>query len=553
LAVNKKTLLKLFFKAIVFCKIQWSGKQFMNEAIETDVIIVGAGPTGLALASQLIRYGVDFVILDAKKSITDLSKAIAVQARTLEIYEQIGLAESAVAAGAIAHAANIVADGEIRGSIDLSGIGKDLSPYPFALLLEQSKNERLLDEYLQRHGKDVGWQTALETVSQTDEKVSAIIKNANGETKTLSAKYLVGCDGAKSQVRHQLNFAFEGNTIDALFYVADVEMEFSGKHDEIYVTFGADSFVALFPLKENNFWRIVGNLPEAENERRDESEIDYEETETRVRELLKMPLDIKSVKWFSVYRVHSRRVDKFRDRRCFLAGDAAHIHTPAGGQGMNTGIGDAYNLAWKLAFVLREKADESLLETYNSERLENAKRLLETTDRLFELGTHDDFLTNFIRTHIFPYLAQVATKFDWVKQTIFPIVSQIGISYRHSDLSVHDGDVQFNIKDGDRMPYFLIGNQSIFDFLREPKFHFLAFSNDANDFDELFGQIEKYGEWIDCQNFVLAPRVKEIFGTDESFALLLRPDNHIAFVSDEVSTNRLKNYPALENIFGGKI
>ncbi len=517
----------------------------METTIRTDVIIVGAGPTGLALACQLIRYGVDFVIFDAKKGITDLSKAIAVQARTLEIYEQIGLAESAIGAGAIARAANIVADGEIRGSINLSDIGKDLSPYPFALLLEQSKNERLLYDYLLRHGKDVLWETALEKVSQDDEKATAIIKNANGKTETMTAKYLVGCDGAKSLVRHQLDFTFEGNTIDALFYVADVEMEFSGKHDEIYVSFGADSFVALFPLKEKNFWRIVGNLPEAEDERREESEINYEETERRVRDLLKMPLDIKTVKWFSVYRVHSRRVNKFRDGRVFLAGDAAHIHTPAGGQGMNTGIGDAYNLAWKLAFVLRGKAGENLLDTYNGERLENAKHLLETTDRAFTFGTHDDFLTSFIRTHVFPLVAQFALKFDWVKHLAFPLVSQIGINYRHSELSNHAGDANFKVKAGDRMPYFTIDDKSIFDFLREPKFHFLVFSNDKVSSENLFGQIESYGDSIDCQSFPLAPRVAEIFGANATFSLLLRPDNHIAFVSEQISFEELRNYPFL--------
>lgn len=145
----------------------------MNEKIETDVAIVGAGPTGLALACQLIRFGIDFVIFDVKAAITDLSKAIAVQARTLEIYEQLGLASRAVAEGAIAKRVNIITGGEIRGSLDLSDIGANLSPYPFALLLEQSKNEQLLYDYLQENSKDVLWQTALETVVQTDEKVTA--------------------------------------------------------------------------------------------------------------------------------------------------------------------------------------------------------------------------------------------------------------------------------------------------------------------------------------------------------------------------------------------
>lgn len=522
----------------------------MNERIETDVIIVGAGPTGLALACQLIRYGIDFVIFDRKNAITDLSKAIAVQARTLEIYEQFGLAESAVEQGAIARAANIVAAGEISGSIHLSEIGKDLSPFPFALLLEQSKNEQLLYDYLRCHDKKVRWQTALETVSQANEKVSATIKNADGETETILGKYLVGCDGAKSLIRQQLDFEFVGTTIDALFYVADVEMEFpSGNADEIYVSFGAYMFVAFFPLKENNFWRVVGNLPDEKNERREAGEVDYEEVETRVRDIIKMPLDIKTVKWFSTYRVHSRRVDKFRDRRVFLAGDAAHIHTPAGGQGMNTGIGDAYNLAWKLALVLRGTANDSLLDTYDAERLENAKNLLETTDRAFTFGTHDDFLTGFLRTHVFPLVAGFALKFDWVKRAVFPLVSQIGISYRESDLSDHRGDGDFSVKAGDRIPYFLIDGRSVFDFLREPKFHYLVFSNEAVNFDGIFGKDNAAdGLRLDCQSFPLVPRIAEIFGAQEPFGVLVRPDNHVAFVSKSVSSDELKSYCSIAGI-----
>ena len=524
--------------------------EYMQETIETDVIIVGAGPTGLALGCQLIRYGVDFVIFDQKESITDLSKAIAVQARTLEIYEQIGLADQAVAQGAIAERVNLITGGEVRGSIELSDIGKDLSPYPFALLLEQSKNEQLLFDYLTQRGQNVLWQTALQSVLQTSDAVTATIKTANGNSQEIKAKYLVGCDGAKSVARHQLNFKFEGNTIDALFYVADVEMDFAGSHNSIYVCFGADSFVAFFPLKGENRWRLVGNLPDDAD--REDHQIDYDLVEEKIKREVKLPLDIKSVKWFSVYRVHSRRVDKFSDGRCFLAGDAAHIHTPAGGQGMNTGIGDAYNLAWKLALVLKDWANPALLDTYNTERLENAKHLLATTDRLFNLGTGDDYLTSFIRTYIFPFVAEYALRLDLVKQTVFPILSQIGINYRHSALSVHEGDAGFKIKAGDRMPYLALGGKSIYDFLLEPKFHFLVFSNEAVSLAELKSQTQKYGEYVDFQSLPLNSSVAEMFGTEKPFSVLLRPDNYIGFVSADISAEKLKVYPFFDESFRTK-
>ncbi len=343
--------------------------------MKTDVIIIGAGPTGLALACQLIRYGIDFVILDKKATTTPHSKAIGVQARSLEIYEQIGIAQDLISEGAIAERARLVESGGVRGEVDLSNIGEGMSPYPFLLLVEQGKHEKILHDFIKANGKDVLWNTELENFSQDESGVKANVKNKNGETKTIEAKFLVGCDGAKSVVRHTLGMTFEGSTFERLFYVADVQIEWEFTHDALYVFLMENNLLAFFPMTggENHF-RIVGTFPEDDDRR--EGEILYEEIEKQIIEDTELDLDIHDVNWFSVYKVHSRRVNKFSEGRCFLAGDSAHIHTPAGAQGMNTGIQDGYNLAWKLAFVLRGKADEKILETYNEERLENAKQLL---------------------------------------------------------------------------------------------------------------------------------------------------------------------------------
>ncbi|MGI9055668.1 MAG: FAD-dependent monooxygenase, partial [Pyrinomonadaceae bacterium] len=365
--------------------------------MKTEVLIIGAGPTGLALACQLIRYGIDFVILDKKETTTPHSKAIGVQARTLEIYEQIGIAQDLISKGAIAEKARLVESGDVRGEVDLSNIGEGLSPYPFLLLVEQGKHEKILYDFIKATGKDVLWETELESFSQSESSVKANIKNKSGETQTIEAKFLVGCDGAKSIVRHTLGMTFEGNTFERLFYVADVQIEWELPHDSLYVFLMENNLLAFFPMTggENHF-RIVGTFPEDETRR--EGEILYEEIEQQIIDDTKLDLDIHDVNWFSVYKVHSRRVNKFSEGRCFLAGDSAHIHTPAGAQGMNTGIQDGYNLAWKLAFVLRGKADEKILETYNEERLENAKNLLQTTDRLFQFGTGSEWFLAFLRT-----------------------------------------------------------------------------------------------------------------------------------------------------------
>jgi 2-polyprenyl-6-methoxyphenol hydroxylase-like FAD-dependent oxidoreductase len=513
----------------------------MNETIKTDVVIIGAGPTGLSLACQLVRHGVDFVIVDQNEGVTPYSKAIGVHARTLEIYEQIGLAQRAVEQGTIARRVRMLAGGEVRGEMDLSNIGEGLSPYPFVLMLEQSKNERLLYEYLQSQQREVFWRTALDSFSQEDGGVTARVKTADGASRTVDAQYLVGCDGAKSQTRHALGLRFEGSTFERMFYVADAQVDWQFSHNALHVCFAKDSFVVFFPLKGDRRYRIVGVFPEAFA--KDEGDILYEEIEQRVKDEAELDLDIHDVEWFSTYKVHTRHVNKFSAGRCFLAGDAAHIHSPAGAQGMNTGIQDGYNLAWKMAFALQGKAQESLLETYNEERLENARHLLQTTDRMFQFAAGSDWFLEFLRTNVLPSVAKYILSFNTVKRFIFPLVSQIGITYRHSTLSQHAGDEGFKIKAGDRLPYFLVDGQSIYNRLHQPRFHWLVFSHDQNLSQTLRAELEsRDAEWIDFHTVPPDPKVAEIFGTDQAFHLLLRPDNYIGFISAEISFRHLRDY-----------
>jgi FAD binding domain len=210
---------------------------------------------------------------------------------------------------------------------------------------------------------------------------------------------------------------------------------------------------------------------------------------------------------------------------------------------MNTGIQDAYNLAWKLALVIRGHANGRLLKTYNEERLENAKHLLRTTDRMFEFAAGTDWLLEFLRTTVLPPIAGYILHFDPVRKLFFPLVSQIGINYRHSSLSQHEGDENFEVKAGDRMPYLLINGKSVFDQLREPKFHWLAFSSTPNAGQTSMTEIERpYADLVDVNEISLNPKVAELFGTKEPFNLLLRPDNHIAFISTVTSPDVISDY-----------
>jgi 2-polyprenyl-6-methoxyphenol hydroxylase-like FAD-dependent oxidoreductase len=517
----------------------------MGTTMSTDVLIVGAGPTGLSLACQFIRHGVESVVVEKNACVTPYSKAIGVHARTLEIYEQLGLAREAVERGTIAGKIRLLAGGEQRGEFDLSEIGGGMSPYPFVLMLEQSKNERLLYEYLQSRGRDVLWDTELESFEQTASGVTAEVKTAGGETQTVEAKYLVGCDGAKSPVRHALGLAFEGSTFERTFYVADAQVEWQFGHDALTVSLSKETFVVFFPLKGERRYRIVGVFPE--EFAKDEGEVLYEEIEARIKQEAELELDIHDMEWFSTYRVHARHVSSFKEGRCFLAGDAAHIHSPAGAQGMNTGIQDGYNLAWKLALALKGEAGEKLLDTYNEERLQNAKNLLRTTDRMFQLAAGPEWFLAFLRTNVLPSVAGYILSFDSVKRFVFPLISQIGINYRHGSLSRHDGDEEFKVKAGDRMPYFTVGGESVYDRLRGPKFHLLVFTDEpastqVSATSQVGPAASPNRDLFDLHTIPLGRQASEAFGADRPFSLLLRPDNYIGYISSETSPGGLKAY-----------
>ena len=509
------------------------------QTTNTDVIIIGAGPTGLSLACQLIRYGIDFVVVEKNETVTPFSKAIGVQARTLEIYDQLGLAQPAIERGTITNRVRLVEGGEVRGEMHLANFGKDLSQFPFMLMLEQSKNEELLYEFVKSHNHDVLWKTELENFSQDETGVTAQVKLPSGESQVIKGKYLVGCDGASSPVRHGLGLTFAGSTFERLFYVADARIDWEFPHDTLHVCLAKEVFCAFFPMPGENRYRIVGTFPESKNE--EQGEVLYEEIEQEIKEQAKLNLEISDVRWFSLYKVHSRHVNKFSEGKCFLAGDAAHIHSPAGAQGMNTGIGDAYNLAWKLAFVVKGFAGEELLDTYNEERLPNAERLLESTDRMFELAAGSTWLMSFIRTTIFPPVAGFVASLESVSKRVFPLISQIGINYRKASLSEHTDDESDHVKAGDRLPYFQVDGHSIFDQLKEPKFHLIRFSNGGRDgaCDEF---MRSFRDLADCHVIEMSERVREIFEKDDEFSVLLRPDNQIAFMSSEITPDMVREY-----------
>ncbi|HEY2499556.1 MAG TPA: FAD-dependent monooxygenase [Candidatus Angelobacter sp.] len=409
---------------------------------DTDVLIIGAGPTGLVLALWLARLGVGVRIIDKTAEPRTTSRAIAVQARTLEFYRQIGLADAIIEHGWKTIVVNLWVAGRKTARAIFGNIGTGISPYPYALTFPQDEHERLLIDRLAAAGVRVERKTELLRFQDASGRVLAHLKRPDGTEETCEAAYIAGCDGAHSTVREALEIGFPGGTYSHLFYVADVEADGATMNGELHVALDRTDFLAMFPLDGKGRARLVGTVKdEAEQEHQN---LSWNDVGKQVLEWIR--IDIKRINWFSTYRVHHRVANRFGKGRAFLLGDAAHIHSPVGGQGMNTGIGDAVNLAWKLAAVLHGRADASLLASYEPERITFARRLVATTDKAFTVVTSSGAIARLMRLHIVPLLLPLFFAFRSVRRYMFRTVSQTTVNYRGSGLSegragaVHGGD-----------------------------------------------------------------------------------------------------------------
>ncbi len=423
----------------------------MTIPANTDVLIVGAGPTGLMLGIQLARRGVRALIVDRNPGPSVYSKALGVHARSLEIYSHLGIADRAIELGIRAAAANLWVEGRRAARVPLGDIGRDLSPYPFLLILAQDSNEQLLGEVLHGLGTEVSWNTELVGLKQQPETSSATLRLADGSTRELEARWIAGCDGPHSAVRNLCGIDFPGAPYEHVFYVADTTMTGPMAPSELNIYLRRNGFNIFFPMRGQDRWRIVGILPQDLNSRDD---LAFEAVAPSIREQVGSSLVFQECRWFSTYRIHHRRAERFRDRRCFLLGDAAHIHSPVGGQGMNTGLQDAYNLAWKLALVIRGRAEEALLDSYEAERLPNAIRLLRTTDRAFSFVVSSQWLAGTFRIRVLGRAVAFAMGRDRMRKFVFRTISQIGINYPASILSeTLPGLPEDAPQAGDRFPW----------------------------------------------------------------------------------------------------
>jgi 2-polyprenyl-6-methoxyphenol hydroxylase-like FAD-dependent oxidoreductase len=413
---------------------------------KTEVLVAGAGPTGLVLALWLTRLGVNVRIIDKAEGPGTTSRALAVQARTLEFYRQLGFADEVVAAGTPFSAVNLWAGGEKAARVALGDIGEGLSPYPFVLVFPQDAHERLLIGKLEEAGVEIERGIELVDFTQSSEGVRALLRRADGGEESCGAVYLAGCDGARSAVRELLGAGFPGGTYAQLFYVADVKAKGPVMDHELHVALDEADFLAVFPLKAKGAARLIGAVrPDGAAPR---ESLGWADVSPTIIE--RLGIEVDKVNWFSTYHVHHRVAGAFRHGRAFLLGDAAHIHSPVGGQGMNTGIGDAVNLGWKLAAVLQRKAFSGLLDSYQPERTAFAHRLVATTDQVFTFATRPGPLARQVRVNLAPRLLPALSQPEATRRFLFRTVSQILVNYRSGPMSRGGAG---KVIGGDRLPW----------------------------------------------------------------------------------------------------
>ncbi|GAA4010294.1 FAD-dependent monooxygenase [Deinococcus rubellus] len=488
-----------------------------------QVLIAGAGPTGLMLALWLTRLGIRVRIVDPKSGPTRETRAIAVQARTMEFYDQLGLGEAALARGRDFHELSIWTQGHLRASVNLDGVGAGKTPHPNLYILTQDQNEALLLSHLQTLGGEVDWQTELTSFTQNEDGVTATLTHA-GQPQIVQADYLAGCDGASSAVRRHLGVKLSGGTYPQRFYVADVTASGELRANDVNVSLDDDQFLAFFPMPGEHRHRIVGQLPPGTGKSATfetvRPQIDRQHIAT-----------VEQVHWFSTYRVHHRVADEFQIGRAFLLGDAAHVHSPVGGQGMNTGLGDAVNLAWKLAQAVR--GQPAALATYGSERRPFAESLVNTTDRAFSSLVNPSPLARLVRIGLMPSLIKVLTRPRAVRRLAFLTLSQLRIYYPDSPLSAGQAG---EVRGGDRLPWVPDGASSNFAALRSLDWQVHVYGAPSPELLTWCGQHD-----LPLHVFVYGAAAKRARLLEDAF-YLVRPDGYVGLALPEFGRSAAATY-----------
>lgn len=536
---------------------------------ELDALIVGAGPTGLALAAQLQTFGARFRIIDRLRDRTRESRALAVQARTLELLQMLGLGETLVARGNTSTRLKLHLEGRAVAGVTLGNIGAVDTRFPFILFVSQAETEAVLNDYLRACGVLIQRGNELVSYERKADGVRCVLQRDDGRQERVRTRFLIGCDGAHSAVRTRSGITFEGGSYPQDFALGDVEADGPLDPNAINSFAGGGGVAMFFPLGRPTTWRVIAMAADKQSEPQHSStpgmagDLQLSELQALVDPPTASTIRLRDPAWLTRFHLHHRQTARYRSGHVFLAGDAAHIHSPVGAQGMNTGIQDAWNLGWKLGLVARGLADDRLLDSYEAERWPVGQFLLRYTDRLFSTFTRAMSarpLATWARRVVVPHVAPHLFGSPWVRGTAFAFVSELGIRYRKSP-AVAEGEPKQREgpHPGDRLPdaEVLVNGRSMYlqQALAGPHLALLL-CGDARNWDSLGldHPQERYGRLL-TTHLLSAPgsdgplvdqkgNAFARLGVRDTAQYLVRPDGYIGFRSAGRTFEQLDRYLA---------